>query len=186
MTNIILKSAGRDETWGKLVKVTDKIISDHLNVKGLVQTTSYEFAAYFCELSLNGQRLITHTNANERDQCIKNFKESPLPLVMVSPSLTRGFDGKDDLCRFIVVTKIPYPNPQDPQISRRLREPGGQIWYTHNVIRTIIQETSRGNRHKHDYCETYILDMEFGKIFSAYKGIFPKWWKAALNFENDK
>jgi Rad3-related DNA helicase len=118
--------------------------------------------------------------------------DSPESLVMVSPSMTRGFDGKNDLCRFIIVIKLPYPNPADPQIARRLQEPDGQGWYDYGVLREIIQETSRGNRHERDYCEIYILDAQFGKLFygivdqygrkhSGYSGIFPKYWKQALH-----
>jgi ATP-dependent DNA helicase DinG len=195
MTDKSLKSTGLEETWGAMARKTDEIIKNNQDVKGLIQTPSYDFARYFYGRSLNRERLIMHNNSAEREHCIETLKKSPLPLVMVSPSLSRGFDGKDDLCRFIIVTKVPYPNPTDPQIARRLREPGGQVWFEHNVIRTIIQETSRGNRHKNDFCRIYILDEQFGKLFygyqdqtghwhSGYSGIFPKWWKVALKFEN--
>ena len=195
MTDKNVRSAGLDETWGAIARKTDEIIQNKPGVKGLVQSPSYEFARYFYEHSTHRDRLITHNNPAERDRAIETLKESPLPLVMVSPSLSRGFDGKDDLCRFIVVTKVPYPNPTDPQIARRLQEPGGQVWFDLNVIRTLIQETSRGNRHKNDFCRIYILDAQFGKLFygyqdqnglwhSGYSGAFPKWWKIALKYEN--
>jgi Rad3-related DNA helicase len=181
-----------ERALGLMVKKTDEIISCHPNDKGIIHTSSYFFAKYFTEHSRHLDRLITHANAAEREDRIKIFMESPQALVMVSPSMERGFDGKDDLCRFIIVVKIPYPNPTDPQIARRLLESGGKVWYDHNVLRAIIQETSRGNRHERDYCEIYILDSSFGRLFygtidqngrkhSGYSGIFPKYWKQSLH-----
>ena len=192
MTSKNINQKGEEAVWGAALKKLDEIIVSHPNVKGLVQSASYRLAEFIVKNSNNRERLITHKNAAEREHCIKTLLKSHEPLVIVSPSLDRGFDGKDDLCRFIVVIKIPYPNPEDPQISRRLKEEGGQVWYDHKTICTIIQETSRGNRHEHDFCEIYILDEQFGKLFngtvdkkgnrhSGYRAIFPRYWTEALH-----
>jgi Rad3-related DNA helicase len=192
MTSKNLRINGREAVWRAMVQKTDDIIANHPGVKGLVHTASYNLAEYFKQHSVYGLRLITHQNAAERERSLQAFIESPEPLVMVSPSMTRGFDGKNDRCRFIIVIKLPYPNPADPQIARRLQEPDGQGWYDYGVMREIIQETSRGNRGEHDFCEIYILDSQFGKLFdgyvdekrhrhSGYWRIFPKYWKAAIH-----
>jgi ATP-dependent DNA helicase DinG len=184
MTSRNLNINGRAAVWGAVLKQADEIITNHPAVKGLVHTASYGLAEYFMQHSVHGVRLITHENAAERERSLNTFVESREPLVMVSPSIIRGFDGSDDRCRFIIVLKLPYPNPCDPQIARRLQEPEGQIWYDYGVIREAIQETSRGNRHERDFCEIYILDGQFGKLFDGYWRIFPKFWREALHRED--
>ena len=184
MTTRNLNINGRAAVWGTMVKKTDEIITNHPGVKGLIHTASYGLAEYFMQHSVHGVSLITHENAAERERSLNTFVESREPLVMVSPSMTRGFDGSDDLCRFIIVIKLPYPNPCDPQIAGRLLEPDGRVWYDYGVIRETIQETSRGNRHECDFCEIYILDGQFGKLFDAYWRIWPRYWVAALQREN--
>jgi Rad3-related DNA helicase len=184
MTSRNLTINGREAVWGTMVKKADEIIANHPHVKGLIQTASYSLAEYFIQHSVHGARLITHENAAERERSLNIFIESPKPLVMVSPSTTRGFDGREDRCRFIIVLKLPYPNPCDPQIARRLLDPDGRVWYDYGVIRETIQETSRGNRSERDYCEIYILDGQFGKLFDGYWRIWPKYWVAALHRED--
>jgi len=184
MTSRNLNFNGREAVWGTMVKKADGIITNHPGVKGLVHTANYSLAEYFIQHSVHGVRLITHENAAERERSLNIFLESPKPLVMVSPSMTRGFDGRDDRCRFIIVLKLPYPNPCDPQIARRLLDLDGRVWYDYGVIRETIQETSRGNRSERDYCEIYILDGQFGKLFDGYWRIWPKYWVAALHRED--
>lgn len=192
MTSSSLEAKGEEAVWGQVSQKADEIISAHPHVKGLVHTANYRLAQYFMEHSRHRGRSVTHQNAAAREECINSYKASEQPLVIVSPSLERGFDGSDDLCRFIIVLKIPYPNPYDPQIDCRLHQTDGQVWYILRVIRAIIQETSRGNRHNNDYCESYILDKRFSNIFygeqdkwgywhSGYQAFFPRYWKEALH-----
>ena len=100
---------------------------------------------------------------------------------MVSPSMDRGIDLPYDLCRVIILVKVPWPNLGDPQISRRLYSSSdGQTWYAVQTIRTIIQGTGRGMRAEDDFCVSYILDDQFRRLYKDYYHLFPKWWREAL------
>lgn len=54
------------------------------------------------------------------------------------------------------------------------------------AIKTIVQMTGRGMRHKDDWSLSIILDRQFIKLFYENQKLFPKWWREAVVFdEND-
>jgi len=169
----------KDTAWPQVLQELDSIIDDHPYDKGLVHTVSYPLARYVFSNSRNQMRLVQHDPAG-RISTLERFKTDPRPLVMISPSMERGVDLPDDLCRFIVILKVPYLNLGDPQVARRLRTSDGAIWYAVQAIRALIQMSGRGMRSAEDFCECYILDEQFGRIFHDYYGYFPDWWKEAL------
>ncbi len=112
---------------------------------------------------------------------LEGFKADERSLVLISPSMDRGVDLPEDLCRFVVLLKVPYPYLGDIQISRRLYSAkDGPLWYAIQTIRTIVQATGRGVRSEDDYCISYILDEQFGRLYREYTGMFPRWWRDAL------
>jgi Rad3-related DNA helicase len=76
---------------------------------------------------------------------------------------------------------VPYPNLGDVQVSRRLYSASdGPLWYSVQAIRSIVQATGRGMRSSTDHCECYILDANFGRLFTEYNDLFPSWWREAI------
>ena len=171
--------ANKGTAWPDAVSMLDQIISDHPQDKGLVHTVSYPLARFVVANSKNGARLVQHDAAHRVSE-LERFKATSFPLVMVSPSMDRGVDLPGDLCRFIVVMKMPYPNLGDPQIKRRTEFSDGWLWYAVQTIRSLIQATGRGNRSEDDFCEIYILDQQFARLFKDYNPYFPQYWKDAL------
>jgi Rad3-related DNA helicase len=51
-----------------------------------------------------------------------------IPFSHGSPSMTEGIDLKDDLSRFQIICKVPYPQRNPYIIERQLRDPDG-IYY---------------------------------------------------------
>lgn len=169
----------KDTAWPRVLKQMDEIISEHPEDKGLVHTVSYELARYISANSEHQMRLLQH-DPTHRVSALERFKNTHWPLVMVSPSMDRGVDLPDDLCRFIIVLKIPYPNLGDPQVKRRTEVSDGWAWYSVQTVRTLIQATGRGNRSASDFCEIYILDEQFARLFREHNGLFPQYWKDAI------
>jgi Rad3-related DNA helicase len=54
---------------------------------------------------------MTH-NVHDRDDVVESIERSECVdnAVLVTPSMARGLDIKDDLCRFTVVPKVPWLN----------------------------------------------------------------------------
>lgn len=166
----------------KIVAATNRIMSAHPNDRILVHTVTFKMAEYLYD-HLDKTRLLTYTSSSDREYILNRYKSSPNS-VLLAPSMDRGIDLPDDLCRVVVVTKIPYPDLGDKQIQARLYEPGnrqnGQVWYATNTIRTLIQMLGRGMRHEHDYCTHYILDDSIYKLSKQWGHLIPKWVKDAF------
>src|SRR5439155_626113 len=73
------------------------------------------------------RRLIWVESTEAKARALELHRASPMPTVLVSPSLREGVDLPDDFLRFQVVTKLPYPDLGDPwTAARQARDPR---WY---------------------------------------------------------
>ena len=169
----------------KLPGAIDQILSEHPEEKGIIHTVSYQTANYLQQhlgelQPENRGRLLFHTPQNRLD-IIKQFKESTEARVLASPSIERGEDFPDDVCRFIVIAKLPHLYLGDPQVKRRLYgHRDGNAWYTQKTAAALVQMSGRGVRHTNDRCVTYILDSTFSAWYAKNRGILPKWWADSL------
>ena len=158
----------------------------------LVHTVSYSLTKYLADGLLKerqkgrwnrGRQILAYSNAKERDAAVEAFNRTGG--VLLAPSLDRGLDLPDDLCRVVVVAKVPFPALGDRQVSERLRRPGGQVWYGVQVARSLVQMTGRGVRHENDWATTFILDKQFPRFFrESGRKLLPDWWIEALT--NDR
>jgi ATP-dependent DNA helicase DinG len=126
-------------------------------------------------------RIVTHTGkAGERDAAVvEHTARVGEPTVLFSPSMTEGLDLKDDLSRFSIVVKVPFPY-LDPYITaRKLRD---EKWYAWLTALALVQGTGRSNRHENDKAHHHILDEAFGYFVSRNEDVFPKWWLDSLKF----
>lgn len=174
----------RATAWPKIAEGLVEIIKRNPGRRVLVHTVSYDLTNYLLsQLSLPpdiANRLLAYTTAKERQRTLDLYLLTP-GAVLLAPSLDRGLDLPDDDCRAIVVCKVPFPNLSDKQVSARLYSKNGQLWYSVQTVRSLVQMTGRGMRHKDDYCESYILDRQFiSSIWRKYKHLLPKWWTEAL------
>ena len=174
----------------KLMAALARILHDHPNWKGLIHSTSYPLAKdIVATLSPSfGDRLMTHEKDDpaDKEEKLAEFKASPEPLVMVSPSMDRGVDLPHDQCRLNIVAKTPFPNYGDIQVQKRLRSKGGRQWYDMSTIATVIQATGRGMRASNDWCKTIILDSAFKRIYDnmVLGGIVPLWFSEAVRYDH--
>lgn len=180
----------KEAEWPKMVRAVNEILDGHPGESVLVHTVSYPWnRALYNGLKGgdHGHRLLTYESSDEKEATLEDFKHRP-GAVLLGPSLDRGVDLKDDLCRVIIITKVPYPNLGDEQTKKRFFGTGaaGRSWYTTQTIRSIVQMTGRAMRHKEDSCISYILDAQFkSNLWSNAMGRnrFPRWWTDALHFE---
>lgn len=174
----------REQAWPLMVSGLRGVLNRHPNERILIHTVSYELARYLHgQLAPTANRpIFTYTDSRDKQQILNQYKDSPNS-VLLAPSMDRGIDLPDDLCRVQVVAKIPYPNVKDKRISKRMHSAGGQGWYAVQTIRTLIQMTGRGIRSADDWAATYILDAQFVNNISKNKYLFPKWWMDALDYK---
>jgi hypothetical protein len=100
------------------------------------------------------------------------------PTVLISPSLYMGLDLKDDLSRFQIIIKVPYPYLGDRWINEK-RRINGQ-WYIWQTALRLVQGYGRSIRSKEDYAVTYVLDSGFENFVKKNKNILPDWFTQAI------
>jgi ATP-dependent DNA helicase DinG len=172
-----------EETLPKMAAMVERLLVKYATKKGIVHTHSYRINKYLVEyLSARGHgvRIITHTNIpGDRDRAVAAHLNSPEPTVLFSPSMTEGLDLKEDLSRFQIITKVPYPY-LDPYVKARLqRDPA---WYEWLTALTLVQATGRSIRSKDDKAHTFILDSAFEWFLSKNQSVLPRWWTDSIIF----
>jgi len=179
--------ATRDEEVPKMVAGVKRVLAEHPEDNVLVHTVNYRLAGDLYDALRGGdgeeigdRNVWTYRGPVDRAATLERFKEHGG--VLLAPSMDRGIDLPDDLCRVVVVAKIPFLNLGDRQVSERMRGPEGQTWYAVQVARTMVQMSGRGMRSAEDECVTYILDKQFGRWWKDGRRLMPEWWKEALNF----
>ena len=96
--------------------------------------------------------------------------------------MTEGFSLDDDLARFQIIAKIPYPNLGDKQVEAK--KDIDQEWYTLQTITAIVQACGRIVRSDTDHGVTYVLDGDFMPLFEKNPEFFPKWFQDAFVWHN--
>lgn len=163
----------KTENLPKIIDKIIKIVRDHPDVKGIIQTGSYQFAN---ELMNNlpddlKSRVLMYTDSKDKEFQIDDYKSSKNK-VLIGPSLLEGIDLKDDLCRFIIVMKIPYPSLGDKFVERKFKL--NPQWYMWKTVNSLVQGIGRGVRNENDWCETYILDATMDNILLRNRNLIPQ------------
>lgn len=166
---------------GKPVMATaiSKALERHPGDRALIHCVSYKLSHYLRDTVVADRPLITYENARGRELALEEYKDTP-GAVLFAPSMDRGIDLPDDLCRMQGIAKIPFPNLGDERVKARLYSRGGQGWYAAQTIRAIVQMAGRAVRHKGDHAVTYIFDSQFNNLWKSYSKMFPKYFRDAM------
>lgn len=132
-----------------------KICDMHKDVKGLIHTHTHMITKFMQE-NLLGTRFLFREPGVSNERLMEMHTETDEPTVLVSPSMTHGIDLKGDLSRFQVIIKAPYLPLGDTRVKKLFKlDP---VWYTNQMLSSVIQACGRSIRSKEDHCTTYILD----------------------------
>lgn len=187
--SVSMSNKSKDVSLPMMAESVDKSLDKYTRHKVLVHTVSKGLATYIYENSRHKSRMIVYGGDGlRREDALRNYIEASYPAVLVAQSMDRGVNLPDELCRVILVTKIPYGDLSDKQVSARVYGTGrdGQTWYVVNAWRSLIQMTGRGMRHENDWVITEILDANFGeRLWPQHKYLAPKWWKERLRLPKE-
>ena len=112
-------------------------------------------------------------NRDNRDESLKRWIDDSEPSLFLSVNFTEGIDLKDDLCRYAVLMKVPFMDLSDKRVEARIAK-GDRNWYESKAIESIVQSWGRGVRSEDDYCDFYILDGSFWRLWKNNLELFPK------------
>ena len=167
----------REDTYDKLIDIINVIAKKHENEKGLIHAHSYEIAEVIKRRLETNHIVITH-NSNDRNEKLKEFIDEDKPAVFVSVGFERGIDLKYDLCRWQVITKIPFPDINDIRVKEIWLKRHDWKWARYQAIKKLIQACGRIVRAVDDYGVTYILDSSFENLY-RYKKEIPKYFNVS-------
>ena len=164
-----------------LVSEISQLFDSHPRDKGLIHAHSYKISSYIAKnLPLKHQkRLITHFSSDGRDAALEKHMQSKEPTVLLTPSMTEGIDLADELSRWQVICKIPYPYLGDPQVERRKQMDAS--WYDWRTCLTVVQAYGRSVRSSDDFAVTYVLDADFPGFIKRQQKRLPLWFTEALH-----
>ena len=163
-----------------IAKTVNNIMSIHKNEKGIIHTTSYLQLEYI-KNNLNKenlQRLIESGPTTDRIETLQRHSRNTKPTVLISPSFYQGLDLKDDLSRFQIIIKIPYPDLSDKKVVALRKKDIN--WYLWNTIVRLTQTYGRSIRSREDYASTYILDSNINYLLRNVNDMFPSWFIEAI------
>ena len=162
----------KEETFKKQVVWVKKILSKYKDKKGIIHTANYEITEWIKE-NIMDSRLLFH-NTEDRNEILEKHLTSKEPTILVSPSMMEGISLDDELARFQIIMKIPFPSLASKKIKTRQKiKPE---WYSYKACLDTIQASGRGNRSTTDYCDTFILDSNFSDLLKYNSNILPQYF----------
>jgi Rad3-related DNA helicase len=159
-----------EKTLPVLAETVKMLLEKHSNEKGIIHAVNYRIAKYLQE-TVNSPRLMLHDSKN-REEVLKLHISSKDPTVLLSPSMMEGVDLFDDLSRFQIVCKVPFPYLGDLVVKRRMES--NKRWYSYTTAKSVIQSLGRSIRNEKDFAVSYILDVDWSRFYRNNSGMFPK------------
>jgi Rad3-related DNA helicase len=162
----------KEESLPYIIKMIEKVLQMYDNRRGIIQTGSYAFAKSLKDgLSKDmAKRLILYEDSDTKNDGLELYKCSDNK-VLVGPSLIEGLSFDDDLCRFQIIMKVPYPSLADKFVAAKMNY--DKQWYSNTTAISILQGVGRGVRNAKDWCVTFILDGCFLRLFHMSYSMFP-------------
>jgi len=169
-----------DTTFPNFARILLKILASHKADKGVIHSTSYDLGRKIVE-AIRGRcdhMVLFSDKADDRKELFERHAKFEGPSVIVSPSMTEGFDFAGDLARFAVIAKCPFPYLGDRQVQAKLDQ--DPDWYSVQAVSSIIQSAGRIVRSDEDWGTTYVLDSDAQRLYLKNTDMFPIWFQKAV------
>lgn len=145
----------------------------HRDERGIIHTGNFEISKnlreFIWEHSNNPHRFIFYTDAFSKNKALEKLQKSKNGII-IGPSLLEGLDLKDDLARFLIFAKVPYPMLDEYNVRKMKLMPD---WYGWKTMTNVMQGLGRGVRSGRDWCVSYFLDSCFDFLFKKTRA--PKY-----------
>ena len=152
----------------------DQIIKDRTDRKGIIHTVSYERAREIVSNSRFSRMMLTHANASEAKGVIERFRVSKDPCILVSPSVTTGYDFPADMCRYQIIGKIAFPDTRSAVM--KARQAADKDYGVYLALVDLVQSAGRAVRSEDDWAETFVIDDHMSWVVWKFQRFVPKWF----------
>lgn len=172
--------SGQDRWGPKMVKQVNKYMADHKGEKGIIHTHNFSI----CDMLVNDcdrasrSRMLMQKNFKTKKEMLAEHAASE-DSVIVAPAMHEGLDLKNDLSRFQIVCKVPFPNFYDDK-QLAVRKDADPAFYNWLTALKLVQSVGRSIRSENDWAVTYIIDGSFEWWYKQNKKILPLWFRESL------
>lgn len=174
----------KNATMPRMLKDIEKICNEHNNQRGIIHTHNFEIAKYIqsnCSKNIKS-RLFLQTDYMTKDDMLSRHSQSDNGII-VAPAMHEGLDLKNDLARFQIICKVPYPGiGNNPQLKIRMEL--DSEYYQYLTALKLVQSYGRSIRSKDDWAITYILDENFRSFHYRSKSMLPSWFNDAIIWDD--
>jgi hypothetical protein len=161
------------DTW---INRIDQIINKRLDRKGIIFTVSYDRANLLIARSQHQRIMMTHRTYDVA-KIVSEFKGAEAPAVLVSPSVTTGYDfpATEFNCKYIIIGKLMWPDTSDPAMQSRQEDDAD--WGAYCTMNSIVQASGRMTRSATDRAEVIIVDDNWMWFWYKYRHFSPRWFQ---------
>jgi Rad3-related DNA helicase len=159
--------------WTKRI---DQILRTRLDRKGIIHTVSYERRNHVLSQSKYSECMMTH-QTKDAVKMVQRFKRANPPKVLVSPSMTTGWDFPYDQCEYQIIGKLAYPDTRNKIVKARVEEDGSYGAYI--AMQQLVQACGRAVRAKDDHSENFIIDDNIRWFVKKFSSFAPRWFLEA-------
>jgi len=137
-----------------------EILTKRSDRRGIVHSVSYKRGLEIVTRLAN-PRLSINESARQTNAIVKLFKDRLLSnptdtSVLVSPSITTGYDFPFAECEFQIIAKLPFADLSDPITQQRIAF--DRTYSSYLTAQDLVQMCGRGMRANNDRCENFIID----------------------------
>lgn len=163
-----MSGKSRDASLPNVAAALDALIAAHPGMRGVVHTSSYDIRDRLTALvsDASRMRLTPYDDTRGKEAALSRHSVCD-DSVLIGPSLVEGINLPDDMCRFVVFAKCPYPYLGDDWTAKKTER--DRQWYEWKTALAIEQGSGRGMRHANDWCNVFFLDSAFLKFFRNSK-----------------
>jgi Rad3-related DNA helicase len=182
-----LNYATSNEDNLEVIRTIDSLLKIHEDKRGLILTSSKErcYMIYNNLSDVNKKRIrICHSKNDDDltvDEILEAHKADPRG-VLLSSSLWEGIDLKDDLSRFQIIEKTPFPNLTEKWVKEKSAM--YPLWYRSKTLMKLLQGLGRSIRSDTDWAKTYLLDSNASRLVNELKKFIPQAYHDALFLKN--
>ena len=170
-----LRKNSSDAVKGRIVARIESIAKTYSRYKGIIHCHTYEWQKYIYDMASPElrHRLVVHDSGN-RSQVLREFYVEKNPKILLSVNMDKGLDLKDDMARWQVIVKAPFPYLGDAWVQ--LHREKMPEWYDDNTLVSIVQACGRIVRTDTDWGHTYILDGNASNLLDSNIEKLPTWF----------
>lgn len=182
-----LSYGSTEEDELEVIRTIDRIMDEHADEHGLILTSSvprcHKILRFLSPKNTRRIRICHSSNKDGKtqDEIISEHSNDPTG-VLLSSSLWEGVDLKDDLSRFQIIAKVPYPNYKEKRTQAKMNK--FPLWYTSQTLTKLLQGFGRSIRSESDWARTYVLDSAVNNVLFKAQKMIPKAYYDVLGLES--